>query len=181
LKFTETELAGAYLIQIHKIEDSRGFFARAWCSKEFRELRLPDSFPQCNLSYNLQRGTIRALHYSIAPSSESKIVRCIRGAILDVLVDIRPTSPTFGKWISRELTAENREMFYIPVGFAHGFQTLEDHSEVFYQMGDFYKPELSHGIRYDDPELNIHWDQTTVVISDQDLGYPTLRDAARTL
>ncbi len=176
MKFTETPLAGAYLVQPTPIEDPRGFFARAFCTKEFESHGLPTQFPQCNISFNLKKGTLRALHYADPPSLETKIVRCTQGAIFDVIVDVRRESPTFGKWYSVELNPENRSMLFIPMGFAHGFQTLHDNTEVFYQMGDFYNSKLSRGIRYNDPTININWPIEEKVISDQDLGHPLLSE-----
>lgn len=162
-------------------EDSRGFFARAWCEKEFSSMGLPNRFPQCNISFNKKRGTIRAIHYTIKPSQESKLVRCTRGSIFDVVVDLRPQSATFLKWYSFELTAENRTQLFIPQGLGHGFQTLEDQTEVFYHMGDFYDPALSKGIRYDDSELGIRWPIAEVIISEQDLSSPTVDQSLRQL
>ena len=134
MKFIETELKGAFLINPEPLEDERGFFARTWCRKEFEQHGLNPDWVQCNISYNKRKGTLRGMHYQIAPYAEAKLVRCTMGAIYDVIIDLRPDSKTYRQWISAELSAENRKMIYIPQGFAHGFQTLVDNTEVFYQM-----------------------------------------------
>ena len=145
--FTETRLAGAYLIEPERIEDERGFFARTWCRDEFERHGLNPRLVQCNVSYNARRGTLRGMHYQAKPHEEAKLVRCTRGAIYDVIVDLRPDSPTYRQWVAAELTAENRRMLYIPEGFAHGFQTLADETEVFYQMSELFHPESARGVR----------------------------------
>src|SRR6266511_1947238 len=155
--FTETSLPGVYLIAIEKREDGRGFFARAWCTQEFAGRGLVSQMVQCNLSSNKRRGTLRSLHYQIAPYQETKLVRCIKGAIFDVIVDVRPDSPTYGRWLGVELTAEHYTMLYVPQHCAHGFLTLQDNTEVMYQVSQFYAPECERGVRYDDPAFGITW------------------------
>lgn len=174
MKFTETSLPGAYLIEIEPIEDERGFFARSWCREEFRERGLNPNLAQCNISFNRQKGTLRGMHYQIKPREEAKLVRCTRGAIYDVIVDLRPESPAHKKWIAVELTANNRKALYAPEGFAHGFQTLEDDTEVFYQMSEAYYPECARGVRWDDPVLGIEWPLAAVILSGKDSSYPGL-------
>lgn len=173
MKFTETKLKGAYIIEPELITDERGFFARSWCQKEFTERGLNPNLVQCNISFNLKKGTLRGMHYQAKPHEEAKLVRCTRGAIYDVIIDIRPDSPTFKQWVAVELTAENHKMLYIPEGMAHGFQTLVDNTEVFYQMSEFYDPELARGVCWDDPKFQIIWPEVDErVISDKDLSYP---------
>jgi len=174
MKFTETKLKGAFIIEIELIKDERGFFARTWCKKEFSEYGLNPNLAQCNISFNKKKGTIRGMHYQDDPYQEAKLVRCTRGSIFDVIIDIRPDSNTFQKWISVELTSTNQKMLYIPEGFAHGFQTLEDNTEVFYQMSEYYHPECARGIRWDDPKLGITWpDVEHRIISGNDLNLQT--------
>ena len=173
MKFTETKLKGAYIIEPELITDERGFFARSWCKKEFTERGLNHNLVQCNISFNLKKGTLRGMHYQAKPHEEAKLVRCTMGAIYDVIVDIRPESPTFKQWVAVELTAENRKMLYIPEDMAHGFQTLVDNTEVFYQMSEFYHSESATGLRWDDPVFGIEWKkQQNLIISDKDLSYP---------
>jgi dTDP-4-dehydrorhamnose 3,5-epimerase len=173
--FIETKLTGAYIIEPERIEDERGFFARTWCRHEFAERGLSVELAQCNVSYNPRVGTLRGMHYQAAPDAEVKLVRCTMGAIYDVIVDMRPDSPTFRQWIAAELTAENRRMLYIPHGFAHGFQTLVEGSEVFYQISAFYAPASARGVRWDDPALAIDWPPAERrVISERDRSYPDL-------
>lgn len=173
MKFTETQLKEAYVIELEPIQDDRGFFARSWCHQEFTQKGLNPSLVQCNISFNRTKGTLRGMHYQAKPHEEAKLVRCTMGAIYDVIVDIRPESSTFKQWVAVELTAENRKMLYIPEGFAHGFQTLEDNTEVFYQMSQFYQRDSARGIRWDDPNLEISWPEVDRrIISDKDLNYP---------
>lgn len=172
MRFTPTELSGACLVDLARHEDERGWFARSFCTEEFAAHGLPVSFPQHNVSFNRRRGTIRGLHYQTAPFEEPKVVRCVRGAILDVIVDIRPGSATFRRWISAELDAGNGRALYIPPGFAHGFQTLAYDSEVLYLMGERYAPGHAAGIRYDDPAIGIVWPLPPAVISERDLAFP---------
>lgn len=170
--FTETRLKGAFIINIEPHEDERGFFARSWCADEFKKHNLNSCLSQCNISFNNKRGTLRGMHYQVAPFAEAKLVRCTMGAIYDVIIDLRPDSGTFKRWFSVELTAENRCAVYAPEGFAHGFQTLADESEVFYQMSEFYHPECSRGVRWDDPAFGVTWPVETLVISENDKNYP---------
>ncbi|MDI7260212.1 MAG: dTDP-4-dehydrorhamnose 3,5-epimerase [Thermodesulfobacteriota bacterium] len=169
--FKETKLKGAYIIEIDPIVDERGFFARSFCAKEFEKYGLNPSIAQCNISYNEKKGTLRGMHYQVPPYEEAKMVRCTMGAIYDVIIDLRPESPTFKQWIAVELTAENRRMLYIPEGFAHGFQTLEDDTEVFYQISEFYHPECARGVRWDDPVFGVEWPADERTISPRDLEY----------
>jgi dTDP-4-dehydrorhamnose 3,5-epimerase len=169
--FLETELKGAYIIELELMEDERGFFARSWCKEEFERYGLNSDLVQCNISFNKKKGTLRGMHYQISPHEEAKLVRCIRGAIYDVIIDIRESSETYMQWTGVELTADNRKALYIPEGFAHGFQTIEDNSELFYQMSEFYHPECSRGIRWDDSAFNIKWPIEEVIISSKDNNY----------
>jgi dTDP-4-dehydrorhamnose 3,5-epimerase len=170
--FIETKLKGAFIIELERLEDERGFFARSFCQKEFEERGLNPCIVQCNVSYNKNRGTLRGMHYQTAPYEEVKLVRCIRGAIYDVAIDLRKDSPTLKQWIAVELTAENHRMLYIPEGFAHGFQTLKDNTEVFYQVSAFYHPESDKGVRWNDPAFRIVWPDDIRVISDRDRKCP---------
>jgi dTDP-4-dehydrorhamnose 3,5-epimerase len=172
MKFTETELKGSFIIEPEILEDERGFFARTWCRKEFEQQDLNPDLVQCNISFNRQRGTLRGMHYQDPPCEETKLVRCTLGAIYDVIIDLRPSSLTYKKWISMELTAENRKMIYIPEGFSHGFITLTDNTEVFYQMSEFYDPKYARGVRWNDPAFNIDWPHEVTVISEKDMQYP---------
>jgi dTDP-4-dehydrorhamnose 3,5-epimerase len=169
--FSGTTLNGVFILELEKREDDRGFFARSFCRDEYREHGLNPCIAQCNISYNRRKGTIRGLHYQAAPAEEDKLVRCTRGAIYDVIVDIRPGSPTYCRWESVSLGEDDRRMVYIPKGFAHGFQTLADDTEVFYQMSEFYMPERSKGIRWDDPAFAIRWPLENQVISEKDKSY----------
>jgi dTDP-4-dehydrorhamnose 3,5-epimerase len=174
MHFTPTNLTGAWMIEPQLHKDSRGLFARTYCAREFGEHGLVDTFVQCNTSWNARKGTVRGLHYQLRPSSEVKLVRCTAGALLDVIVDLRPESPTYLQHVAIELSASNRLALYIPEMFAHGFQTLEDGAEVFYQMSEFYAPKLARGLRYDDPRLGINWPLPVTSISDQDLSWPLM-------
>ena len=177
--FRETLLKEAYVIELEAIEDERGFFARSWCSKEFERYGLNPHLVQCNISYNKKKGTLRGMHFQAAPHEEAKLVRCTRGAIYDVILDLRVESATYKKWISVELTADNRKMLYVPEGFAHGFQTLEDDSEVFYQMSTFYHPDSAKGVRWNDPEFGIEWPDRAPIISDRDRLYHNFSDGGK--
>ena len=170
--FTETRLKGAYIIEPEKFEDERGFFARTFCRREFESHGLNPNVVQCNISYNKKKGTLRGMHYQIAPFEEAKLVRCTKGAIYDVIIDLRPTSSTYCQWISEELTEDNYRMLYVPEGFAHGFLTLSEDAEVFYQMSEFYMPEYARGIRWNDPSFNISWPIDVAVISEKDKTLP---------
>src|SRR5688572_22066159 len=166
--FTETKLPGAYIIDLQPIEDSRGFFARSWSAEEFAAHGLVTRMLQANISFNKEKGTLRGMHRQAQPFSEVKIVRCTRGAIYDVAIDLRPNSPTYKQWAAVELSADNRRMFYIPEDFGHGFQTLEDDTEVTYQVSQVYTPAAERGNRFDDPAFNIDWPLPVSVISDKD-------------
>lgn len=173
MKFIETKLQGAYIVELDLLEDERGFFARSWCQKEFSERGLNPNLVQCNLSFNRHKGTLRGLHYQIHPHAEAKLLWCTRGAIYDVIIDIRPDSSTFKQWVGVELSVENRRMFYIPEGFAHGFQTLQDNTDLFYQMSEFYYPQSARGIRWDDPLFEIEWPPDECrTISPRDQSFP---------
>ena len=174
MKFTPAGLEGAYVIELDRLEDERGYFARTFCRDEFSAHGLRSVFPQCNTSFNARKGTLRGMHYQAQPHEEAKIVRCTRGAIHDVIVDIRRDSATYRKWISVELTADNARMLYIPEGCAHGFQTLADGSEVFYQMSATFHPESARGLRWNDPGLAIRWPLASPIVSERDAGYPDL-------
>lgn len=172
--FHETALPGAFVIELEKCEDERGFFARSWCVHEFAAKGLDTTLVQCNVSFNKQKGTLRGLHYQIPPHAEVKLVRCTKGSLLDVIVDLRKDSPTFLKWFAIELTASNHRMLYIPKLFAHGFQTLEDETEIFYQMSEFYEPAAAKGLRWNDPRLGINWPAAGRTMSQKDQAYPNL-------
>ena len=169
--FTETKLRGAFVIEPERFEDDRGFFARTWCVREFETHGLDTRLVQCGVSYNKRKGTLRGMHYQVAPHAETKLVRCTRGAIYDVIIDLREDSSTFRQWVTVELTAQNRRMLYIPEGFTHGFQTLADDTEVFYQISEFYHPESARGVRWDDPAFGITWPETAKMISERDKTY----------
>lgn len=171
--FTETKLKGAYIVDLEPHYDSRGYFGRAWCKKEFEKHGLNANLVQCNISYNKVRGTTRGMHYQIDPYSETKFVRCIKGALYDVIIDLRKESDTYGKWIGIELSEKNGRAIYVPEGFAHGFQTLEDDTYVFYQVTEFYTPNAEKGIRWDDSSFNIKWPigKEDVIISEKDRSW----------
>jgi dTDP-4-dehydrorhamnose 3,5-epimerase len=170
--FTETKLKGAFTVEIDRLEDERGFFARSWCRREFEAHGLDPGLVQCNISFNLKAGTMRGMHYQAKPFEESKLIRCTKGAVHDVIVDLRPDSPTFGQYAGFLLTSENRRMVFVPKSFAHGFLTLEDETEVFYQMSEFYFPEHGRGFRWNDPRFGISWPREINVISERDRNYP---------
>lgn len=170
--FTSTELSGVVIVDIAGITDERGYFSRTFCADEFGRVGLPTIFPQCSLSFNRRRGTLRGLHWQGDPFPEGKLVRCTSGAILDVAVDLRPLSPTYRHWIGVELTGQNGRALYIPPGFAHGFQTLADESEVFYQISERYRPELACGVRWNDPAFDIRWPIADPIMSPRDAAYP---------
>lgn len=176
MKFEETELPGAFVIELEPLRDERGFFARAWCAKEFESAGLTTVHAQTNFSYNGRAGTLRGLHYQLPPHEEVKLVRCIRGSIYDVIVDLREGSSTYGRWVGVELSAGNRRMLYVPAGFAHAFQTLEDDTEVLYQVNEFYTPGAERGLRFDDPAIGIRWPREVSVISEKDASWPLLSD-----
>ena len=155
--FAETKLKGAYVIDLERVTDERGFFARRWCAKEFSSHGLSPAVVQVNIGHNIKKGTIRGMHFQITPFAEVKVVYCSRGAVYDVIVDLRDGSPTKGQWIGAELTAENGRMLYVPEGFAHGYQTLEDETDLVYQTSQFYANEAANGVRYNDPAFGITW------------------------
>jgi dTDP-4-dehydrorhamnose 3,5-epimerase len=174
----ETRLPGAYTIDLDPIEDERGFFARQWCEEELADAGLTTTVSQASVAYNRRAGTLRGMHWQVAPHAEVKLVRCVRGAIHDVIVDLRPDSRTFSEWIAVELTAENRRTLYVPQGFAHGYQTLEDQTEVWYQMSVPYWPEAARGFRWDDPRFGIGWPAVRRrVISERDRHWPDFRES----
>jgi len=171
MKFTETPLKGAFLIDLEKRGDHRGFFARFFCENEYKAHNLVTHFVQINTSLTAAKGTLRGMHYQMEPSGEVKVVRCIRGSLFDMILDLRPDSPTFGKSFGAELNAENRSMMYVPKGFAHGFVTLQDDTEALYLVSSFYAPDLERGIRYNDPGFAINWPIPPVEISDKDKNW----------
>lgn len=172
--FTETKLKGAFIIDLEHREDNRGFFARTFCANEFEQHGLKPSVAQCNLSFNHKKGTLRGMHYQTPPAAETKLIRCTQGAIYDVIVDMRPDSPTYLSHIGVELTAENHRALYVPEMFAHGYQALTDGAEVVYQVGEFYTPGYERGLRYNDPILGIEWPTEVTVISEKDAAWALL-------
>lgn len=172
MKFEQTELPGAWFIDINKHEDDRGFFARTFCQREFIEHGLNTRIAQCNVSYNKQRGTLRGMHLQVSPFQEAKMVQCTSGAIYDMMIDLRPESPTYLKHLGVTLSATNYRMLYIPEGFAHGFITLTDDANVFYQMTEFFAPECARGFRWNDPAFGITLPEEIKVISERDASYP---------
>jgi dTDP-4-dehydrorhamnose 3,5-epimerase len=172
VKFSETALKGAFIIEPVRIEDERGFFARTFCRREFEARGLNPDLVQCSISFNHQRATLRGMHYQSAPHAEAKLVRCTRGAIYDVIIDLRPQSPTFRRWVAVDISAENHLMVYVPEGFAHGFQTLQDGTEVSYYISELYSPERARGVRWNDPAFAIGWPIADPVISARDQTHP---------
>lgn len=172
MTFTTTDIPGAFLIDPVRIEDHRGFFARTWCDREAKDHGITTRWEQCSISYNRRKGTLRGLHFAAAPHEEAKLVRCTMGAIFDVIVDLRPGSASFKRHVSVTLSGENRRMLYIPEGCAHGFQTLEDDTEVCYQISRFYVPEAARGVRWDDPAFGIVWPDAERIILERDRTYP---------
>jgi len=171
--FRETELKGVFVIELEKKKDARGFFARTWCQQEFNAHGLDTSLVQCNISFNRKSGTLRGMHYQLAPYDEVKLVRCTHGSIYDVVIDLRPGSPTYKRHIGITLSADNYKMLYIPKGIAHGFQTLEDNTEIFYQMSEFYRPEYTAGVRWDDSTFDINWPPSRErIIAEKDRTWP---------
>jgi dTDP-4-dehydrorhamnose 3,5-epimerase len=170
--FAETTLKGAFLVELERREDARGFFARTWCQREFEAHGVNTRWVQCNISFNKRKGTLRGMHYQAAPHAEAKLVRCTRGAVYDVILDLRRDSPTFKQWLAVKLTADNRRMLFIPEGFAHGFQTLADDTEVFYQMSEFFAPQYAKGVRWNDPSFDIAWPADERTMSKRDRNYP---------
>ena len=176
MKYTETKLKGAFIVEIEKLTDDRGFFARSWCQKEFEAHGLTSGILQVNVSCNHKKGTLRGMHYQIAPYQECKLIRCTRGAIYDVIIDLRPDSATYKQWTAVELTADNYTMFFVPEDFAHGFITLVDNTEITYQVSQFYTPGSEKGIRFNDPTFNIQLPLDVSVISDKDRNWPDFVD-----
>jgi dTDP-4-dehydrorhamnose 3,5-epimerase len=173
--FQPTAIPGVWVIDIEPHYDDRGFFARSWCGRETAARGLNPASAQCSISYNHRRGTLRGLHYQAAPRAEAKWIRCTRGAVLDVAVDLRPQSPAYGKWFAVELTDESRRMMYVPEGVAHGFQTLKDDTELFYQISEYYVPELARGVRWNDPAFGISWPIPDPILSDRDRSFADVR------
>jgi dTDP-4-dehydrorhamnose 3,5-epimerase len=175
--FRETKLLGAFIIEVQCREDDRGFFSRSFCRHEFAERGLNPEVAQCNISFTREAGTLRGMHYQAAPHAEAKLIRCVRGSVYDVIVDLRRESQTFRQWISLELTENNDRMLYVPEGFAHGFQTLADNTEIFYQMSEFYHPESARGVRWNDQAFGIQWPAgDRAILSDRDRNWPDYRD-----
>lgn len=175
--FNPTPLHGAYTIDLEKRGDDRGFFARVFCEKEFGDHRLANHFVQVNNSLSSKKGTLRGMHYQLPPFAEVKVLRCLKGALYDVIVDLRPDSPTFKKWFGAELTAENRRMMYVPQGFAHGLLTLTDETEVLYFVSAFYSPDRERGLRYNDPAIGIVWPIEPVEVSQKDRNWPDIKES----
>ena len=174
--FTETKLKGAFIVDPEKFEDERGFLSRSFSAKEFESHGLNPRIAECNISFSKKRYTIRGMHFQRSPFAQAKLVRCTKGAVYDVIIDLRPDSPTFKQWIGEELTAENRRMLYVPEGFAHGFETLEDDSEVFYQISNAYNPGSEGGVRWNDPVFGIKWPAMDgITINTRDQNYPDFK------
>lgn len=169
--FTETRLKGAYIVEVKKLEDDRGFFGRFWCQKEFEEAGLNGNIKQINTSFTRKKGTMRGMHYQVDPYQEAKFMHCTKGRIYDVIIDLRPDSPTFMEWVGHELSGDEYKMIYVPENFAHGFVTLEDNTEVIYPVTEFYTPGSERGIRYNDPAFNIEWPVEVGIVSDKDKGH----------
>lgn len=170
--FTETNLPGAFIIEPERLEDERGFFARSWCQREFEQKKLNPKLVQCDISFNKEKGTLRGMHYEIPPFEEAKLVRCTMGSVYYVIIDMRNDSPTFKQHYGLELTTQNHKMIYASEGFANGFLTLQNETEIFYQMSEFYAPEYARGFRWDDPAFDIKWPREMSVISERDRSYP---------
>ena len=166
--FKELEIPGVFLITMEPFEDERGYFSRTFCQREFSDHGLVGDFVQCNVSYNLKRGTLRGMHWQLDPYAETKLVSCLRGSIYDVALDVREDSPTYGQWVAAELSEKNHQMLYIPKGLAHGFQSLEDDTLVYYHMDEFYMPDYAQAIRYDDPRFSIRWPIEDKILSEKD-------------
>ncbi|MGB8887744.1 MAG: dTDP-4-dehydrorhamnose 3,5-epimerase [Candidatus Korobacteraceae bacterium] len=175
--FQDSKIRGAFEIHVEAKPDERGFFARTWCQEEFEKSGLNPRLVQCSVSFNIRKGTLRGMHYQTPPYAEAKLVRCTQGAIYDVVIDLRADSATFRKWMAVELTAEKRNMIYVPEGCAHGFLTMADKSEAFYQMSEIYNPESARGVRWDDPAFQIAWPAEVEVISERDRTYPDFEPA----
>jgi dTDP-4-dehydrorhamnose 3,5-epimerase len=178
--FTETKLKGAYIIDVKRLEDERGFFGRSYCKREMDEYGLNTNMVQANVSYNKKKGTLRGMHMQVSPYEETKLVRCTRGAIYDVIIDMREDSDTYKQWIGVELTADSYRMLFVPEGFAHGFITLEDNTDVTYNVTQYYTPGSERGIRWNDPAFNIEWPMEPVTISDKDQAHPDFEESTAT-
>jgi dTDP-4-dehydrorhamnose 3,5-epimerase len=172
MKFIETPLKGSFVIELEKKEDDRGFFARIFCRQEFSKLGLNNEIVQINNSLSIKKGTLRGMHYQLPPKAEDKIIRCIKGALYDVIIDLREDSKTFGKWFGILLSEDNRKMLYVPKGFAHGFITLQDYTEAFYLVTEYYSQNHERGIRWNDPKFNIIWPIEPTIISEKDKNFP---------
>ncbi|HMJ24674.1 MAG TPA: dTDP-4-dehydrorhamnose 3,5-epimerase [Pyrinomonadaceae bacterium] len=179
--FTETALPGAFIVEPELIKDERGFFTRLWSEEEFAEHGLETRLVQCNASFNIKKGTLRGMHFQMAPYAQAKLVSCLRGSVYDVIIDLRRESPTFKKWVGVQLSASNRLMLYVPKGLAHGFQTLEDETEVFYQMSEVYSVEHVAGVRWNDPAFAIQWPADERTIIHRDATYPDFSETAASL
>lgn len=179
--FLETKLKGAFILDIERHEDNRGFFGRAFCQKEFAAHGLKQVIAQANVAFNGKKGTLRGMHFQFPPAAETKLVRCTRGAIIDIIVDLRPESPTYLDHIAEELTADNHRALYVPERFAHGYQVLEDKTETSYHVGEFYTPGSEGGLRYDDPRLGLRWPLPVTEISEKDTGWKLLQEIEETL
>ncbi len=175
MRFTEIRLSGAYVIELEPRQDARGFFARAFCRREFEAYGLNPRIAQANVALSHARGTLRGLHYQVAPFEETKVVRCTRGSVFDVMVDLRPGSPTYCQWVGEELSAASRRMLYVPAGFAHGYQTLEDDTELFYLVSECYSPEHERGVRWNDSAFGIRWPLAEPIVSPKDQAFPDFR------
>ena len=172
MKFLKTALHGAYIIELEASEDERGYFARTFCRREFADHGLNYEVAQCSISYNARRGTLRGMHYQVEPHREGKLVHCVGGSLYDVIVDLRPESDTYCRWIGVELSPLKRRLIYVPEGFAHGFQTLEDNTTVYYQISEFYAPQSARGVRWDDPAFGIKWPLSNPIFSEKDRLMP---------
>lgn len=170
--FRETELSGAYLIELETKEDSRGYFARTFCREEFESQGLCSEVVQCSISYNARRGTLRGMHYQVEPAAETKVVQCVRGSLYDVIVDLRPSSETYCQWYGVELSPDSHTMLYVPQGFAHGFQTLDDETVIYYQISAAYAPKYARGVRWNDPAFGIIWPYSDPILSEKDSLLP---------
>ena len=175
MKFKELSLNGAFSVEVNRLEDERGFFGRLWCAEEFRSHGLNTNLVQSNVSFSSKKGTLRGMHFQNPPFQETKLVRCTRGSVFDVIVDLRPDSPTYCKWEGLELNADKRNMIYVPEGFAHGFITLEDNCEVYYLVTEYYNKEYESGVRYNDPAFNIDWPVDVAEISAKDAIHPDFK------
>jgi len=175
MKLQETPLPGAYIVELDAKEDQRGYFARTYCRKEFSAAGLHFEVVQCNISNNLRKGTLRGMHYQVDPAAEIKLVQCVSGSIYDVIIDLRPQSKTYCRWFGLELSTANRLQLYVPQGFAHGFQTLEDNSAVYYLMSEYYAAQYSRGVRWDDPAFKIKWPLSDPIMTEKDRLLPDYR------